>query len=109
MKTIYSVYAVAANVPMVRDRLKAGCSGEGEIFEETIKNFDTETDALNELKKHMTLVYPRVECRKAYYEVKEWVMDKIEVDDSGNELSRKKYDFAEMDLSELNDDEDYMP
>ena len=107
MKKQYSVYKVSANLPMLRDKIVPGCTIDSGAAPSEIKVFDNREEAIAELEKHKTIVYPRFECRKAYYEVNEWRMDETIIDDSGN--MTKSCDVAEMDLSELDDADDYMP
>ena len=55
------------------------------------------------------MVYPRFECRKAYYEVTEWYLDEVLIDENGNVSEAKNIGYANMDLGYLEDQNDYMP
>ena len=111
MKKIYTVYKISTEIPMVRSKIKPGCTvgNENGALPESVKVFDDKESAFAELKNHTSFIYPRVECRKAYYEVIEWRMEEKTVNDNNEVIEENICGFADMDLSELNENDDYMP
>lgn len=111
MKKQYKVYSVSLEMPMLKENMFPGCTaGRKEDARcENIKIFDSLDDAELELKKHTSMVYPRFECRKAYYEVTEWYLDEVLIDENGNVEEAKNIGYAHMDLGYLEDQNDYMP
>lgn len=106
MKTQYFVYKVSVQMPFNKENIKPGCTtGNNDIIPENIQTFDTKENAILALNERTSSVYARIECRKAYYEVNEWKMDEITIDDNGNIIDRKHCGFAKMDLSDIQDDD----
>lgn len=111
MKKRYAVYRLYVEMPMLKDTIKPGCTlGRDENgIKDELKIFDTIEEAEDELKRRTSVVYPRFQCRKSCYDVNEWRMDEIFMDDSGNIEKSSTISFASMDMSYLEEENDYMP
>ena len=107
----YKVYSVSLSMPMIQENMAPGCTSalKDGIERKNIKVFDELSEAEKELERHTSMVYPRFECRKAYYEVTEWYLDEITLDGNGSDISSRCLKNAKMDLSYVEDQNDYMP
>lgn len=111
MKKRYAVYRLYVEMPMLKDTIKPGCTlGKDEDgTKDGIRIFDTLEEAEDELRRRTSVVYPRFQCRKACYDVNEWRLDEMLLDDSGNIVKSSTLSCASMDMSYLEEENDYMP
>ena len=111
MQKKYMIYTVSTEMPMLRDLIKPGCTLDAgkNIVRNNIKMFDSLEEAKAYLEDVSSSVYPRFECRKAYYEIHERRLDEVILDDAGKITESKNIGFADLDTSYLDDANDYMP